>query len=60
MIPSYQHRSSHLAQPRVEATEGTIAALRDRATSKQPRFIEPSPTQYARARERAHRSKRNG
>ena len=59
-IPDYKHRSSHLAQPRVEATEGTIAALRDRATSKRPRFIEPSQAQYAKARARAHRSKRNG
>jgi hypothetical protein len=55
-IPTYQHRSSHLAQPRVEATEGTIAALRDRATSKSPRFIEPSQAQYAKARARGLRA----
>lgn len=57
-IPAYTHRSSHLAQPRVEATDGTIAALRDRATSKRPRFIEPSQAQYAEARARGRRAHR--
>ena len=57
-IPDYKHRSNHLAQPRVEATEGTIAALRDRATSKSPQFLEPTQAQYAKARARAHRRHR--
>jgi hypothetical protein len=50
----------HLTQPRVEATEGTIAALRDRATSKTPRFVEPTPAQYAKARANGRRRTRNG
>ena len=60
MIPTYRHRSMHLTQPRVEATEGTIAALRDRATSKTPRFVEPTPAQYAKARANGRRRTRNG
>lgn len=58
MIPSYQHRSSHLRAPRPEATADSVAADKVHAQEKPATVLDLTATRYEAARKRGQAKSR--